>query len=60
MSSNSNEITVNGVTVDKKKADNILRWLIQREAENVRTKARTDVSMIADIQKRIEEEAKCY
>jgi hypothetical protein len=54
------EITVNGVTVDTKKADKILGWLIRREAENVRTKARTDVQMIADIQKRIKEEAECY
>lgn len=54
------EIAVNGVTVDTKKADNILAWLIRREAENVRTKARSDTQMITDIEKRIEEEAKCY
>jgi len=54
------EITVNGVTVNTKKADKILYWLIRREAENVRTKARTDVQVIADIQKRIKEETECY
>ena len=50
------EITANGVTVDTKKADNVLRWLIRQEAENVRTKARSDVQMISDIQKNIQEE----
>jgi len=60
MPSNIGDITVNGVTVNTKKADNILAWLIRREAENVRTKARTDVQMISDIQKRIKEEAECY
>ena len=54
------EITVNDVTVDTKKTDKILVWLIRREAENVRTKARSDVQMISDIQKRIREEAECY
>ena len=56
METNSREVTVNGVTVDKKKADNVLRWLIRQEAENVRTKARSDVQMISDIQKNIQEE----
>jgi hypothetical protein len=60
MSNNTGEITVNGVTVDTKKADKVLSWLIRREAENVRTKAHTDIQMIADIQKRIKEEAECY
>jgi len=60
MSTNAGELTINGVTVNTKKADNILAWLIRREAENVRTKARTDVQMISDIQRRIKEEAECY
>lgn len=60
MPNETGEITVNGVMVDTKKADRILGWLIRREAENVRTKARTDVQMIADIQKKIKEEAECY
>jgi hypothetical protein len=60
MSNETSEIIVNDITVDTKKADRILEWLIRREAENVRTKARTDVQMIADIQKRIKEEAECY
>jgi hypothetical protein len=60
MANNTGEITVDGITVDPKKAENILRWLIRREAENVRTKAHTDVQMISDIQKHIKEEAECY
>jgi hypothetical protein len=60
MLNNTGAITINNVTIDKRKADIILRWLIRQEAENVRTKARTDVKMIADIQKRIEEEAECF
>jgi hypothetical protein len=60
MLNNTGEVTVNGVIVDTKKADKILGWLIRREAENVRTKSRTDVQMISDIQKRIKEEAECY
>lgn len=60
MSNNIDETAVGGVTVDAKKADKILGWLIRREAENVRTKARTDVQMISDIQKRIKEETECY
>lgn len=60
MPNNTNTITVNGITIDTKRAENILVWLIRREAENVRTKARTDVDMIRDIQKRIKEEEECY
>jgi len=61
MSNNEGVQMVNGVPVDTKKAERILAWLIRKEAENVRTKARSDVQMIADIQKRIEEEEKqCY
>jgi hypothetical protein len=60
MENNTIEITMNGVTVNAKKANNVLKWLILQEAENVRTKTRNDVQMIKDIQKRIEEEAECY
>ena len=37
MPNETGEITVNDVTVDTKKTDKILVWLIRREAENVRT-----------------------
>lgn len=61
MPNNEGVEMVNGVPVDTKKAEKILAWLIRKEAENVRTKAHSDVRMITDIQKRIEEEEKqCY
>jgi hypothetical protein len=60
MSNNDTKTTIMDVTVDPKKANVILGWLIRREAENVRTKARSDNQMITDIEKKIEEVAKCY
>ena len=60
MLSNVGGMTANGIEVDKKRAENILRWLIRQEAENVRTKALSDVKMIQEIQKRIKEEVECY
>jgi len=56
MDTNTGEVILNGITIYKKKADNVLRWLIRQEAENVRTKSRSDVQMISDIQKKIQEE----
>jgi len=58
MSNNDGIQNVNGVPVDTRKAERILAWLIRKEAENVRTKARTDIRMIAEIQDRIKEEEK--
>jgi hypothetical protein len=60
MENNSKEVTVNNVTVYTARAQKVLAWLIQREAENVRTRERSESKMISDIQKRIEEEAQCY
>lgn len=60
MPNNEGVEIINGVPVNIKKAEKILAWLIRKEAENVRTKAHSDVRMIADIQKRIEEERQCY
>ncbi|NLB68723.1 MAG: hypothetical protein GX804_03425 [Lentisphaerae bacterium] len=60
MPNETEKITVNSVTIDTEKANRILQWLILREAENVRTKARNEGQMIADIQKKIKEEAECY
>jgi len=56
MDTNTGEVIVNGIAIHKKRADNVLRWLIRQEAENVRTKSRSDVQMISDIQKKIQEE----
>lgn len=60
MASNPNEVEITSITVDPKRAQKILTWLIQREAENVRTGERGENKMVADIQKRIEEEVQCY
>ena len=52
---------VNGIDVDDQRVENILRWVIKQEALNVKTRERTESQMIADIQKRIEEEVnQCY
>jgi len=61
MSNDTDDQVINDITIDTKKAENVLNWLIQRETINVKTKERTDAQMIIDIQKRIEEEDKqCY
>lgn len=60
MSNNTGETTTKDIMVDPQKANEIMGWLIRREAENVRTKARSDNQMIADIEKKIEEVVKCY
>jgi hypothetical protein len=60
MANNTGKITVDGITVDTKKADRISDWLILRESENIRIKAYADVQIISGIQNRIKEEAECY
>jgi len=58
---NENKQLIGGVEIDKQKADNVLRWLLNREATNLKTRERSETQMITDIQKRIEEEVKqCY
>ena len=60
MSNSIDTLTANGINVDKKRAENILSWLIRKEAENVRTQALSDVKMIQEIQKRIKDEVEFY
>jgi hypothetical protein len=61
MSNDIDDQVINDITIDTKKAENVLKWLIQRETINVKTKEYSDIRMIIDIQKRIEEEDKqCY
>ena len=60
MMANTKAVTENGVKINIERADNILRWLIRLEAENLRTKDLNDARMISRIQKRIEEEMQCY
>ena len=60
MTINIEKIEVNGVEINKKRADNLIRRLVNKEAINVRTKRLTDMQMIKEIQKWIKEEAECY
>ena len=45
--------------VDKAKANVIIKWLIEIEEENNRTKKLTDKAMIQRIGKRIQDDARC-
>jgi len=58
--SNSNARIVNGVEIDEAKAKELLQWLILKEANNAKTKEKSDTQMIAAIQKEIEKVVKCY
>lgn len=51
--------TVNGVEVDLSKVNRLLIWLVDREAENLRSRERNDAEMVKLIAKRIEEETQC-
>ena len=57
---NNGENTANDVMVDTAKANRILRKVIRKEAENVRTGELSANKMVEFIQKSIEEEVKCY
>jgi hypothetical protein len=56
----SNVSIVNGVEIDKEKADQLLRWLILNETKNAKTKEKSDQQMVVAIQKKIEEVVQCY
>jgi len=56
----SDIVIVNGIEVDKKRANEILRWLIQKEAENVRTKSLSGTRMVQEIKNRIKEVVEYY
>jgi len=51
--------TVNGIEVDLEKVKRLLKWLIEREGENLRSRQWNDTEMAKFISKRIEEEALC-
>jgi hypothetical protein len=55
-----NSIIVNGIEVDKAKAQKLLQKLILREKTNIKTKEKNDGEMVRMIKKMIEEEAECY
>jgi hypothetical protein len=54
------EVVIDNIPIDTKKANNVSKWLIDLEANNVKTKSNNDVQMVSKIQKYIEEEVKCY
>ena len=47
-------------TVDEKVIERLKRKIVIAENKNLRTKDKTDVQMVKDIRKWIEEEVKCY
>ncbi len=51
---------INGIEIDIEKAQLILRKLIIKEKNNIKTKEYNDSQMIRIIKKMIEEEVKCY
>ncbi|APV43670.1 hypothetical protein Dform_00310 [Dehalogenimonas formicexedens] len=57
---NGEIVTVNGVEIDTRKIDILLRKLIMKEKVNIKTRQYNDVEMVKLIKKMIEEEAKCY
>ena len=46
--------------VDEQKVENIIEWILWEEKTNLRKGKKSDDQMIQAIQKRIEEELKCY
>ena len=56
----SENIEVNGVEIDTKKAQRMLQHIIVREKTNIKTKQFNDTEMAKKIKKMIEEEVQCY
>ncbi len=53
-------IIVNGVEIDRVKANRMLQKLIIREKKNVKTKEYRPIDMVNMIIRMIEEEVQCY
>lgn len=51
---------VNDITVDKKVATAILRKIVKKEVQNMKTKEKNDGQMVTFIQNLIQEEVECY
>lgn len=56
----NNDIMVNGIEVDRVKAQKLLQKLILREKTNIKTKEKNEGEMVRMIKKMIEEEVECY
>lgn len=50
----------NNNDLNRKVIDRLKKKIILAESQNIRTKNKGDIQMIADIKKWIEEEVKCY
>jgi len=56
----SNTINLDGIEIDESKVKELLRWLIQMEKINLKTKEKNDQQMVIAIKKKIEEVVQCY
>ena len=57
---NEKTIKSNGIEVDGKKVQNMLRKLIIKERTNLKTKEKNDGQMVREIKKMLEEDVECY
>lgn len=57
---NENIIKFDEVEIDKRKVELLLRKIIIKEKNNIKTKQFNDSDMIKIIKKMIEEEVQCY
>ena len=56
----TNEIIHNGIKLDPKKIQKLLKRIIIRESNNLKTKDKNDGQMEQIIQEMIQEEVECY
>lgn len=56
----SDEKIVNGIRIDEKVANKILRMILVKEGNNQKTKEKNESQMVKLIQDLIQEEVKCY
>lgn len=50
----------NKIEIDKVKAGKIMKKIITKEADNLKSKGKSDSDMVRTIQKMIEEEVQCF
>jgi len=59
-SSKADIVEFNGIEIDTKKINKLLKRLIIKEKSNIKTKQYNDAEMVKIIKKMIEEEVECY
>jgi hypothetical protein len=52
-------MNINGIEIDKAKADRLIKKIILMEKQNLRTKQSGPAEMVTKIKKAIEEEVEC-